>query len=173
MSFSSNWPIKNPPFFVYQRFDSQAKTDVYRLDPSKLSHDECHIFYPIKPCEESLITSALEYITFHPTDQKMNDKFNLDPITCDSINLFWCRFPKAFKDVCERTGKLFGMTLKKMPRVMVGFDMDIGKQTALEFPEEERILCFQGDRSDNPDAITTRQSEIESIGNSLEKLGLD
>lgn len=171
MFIPSNWPMKDP-IFEYKYHDRDSGNDVYKLNTSMLSENECHMFFSVQPCEELLIATALEFLTFHPANKKMNDKFNINPVKCGDIELFWCSFPKEFKDVCERAAKVFGMTIKIMPRFMVAGGTTI-KGTALEFPSKENILCFQGKRCHDPKKISKECDNIVWVGNSLEKLGID
>lgn len=172
MSIPSNWPIQKPSPFEYKTNDSEKNAGVYKLNDLKLSNDECHMFFPVAEPQELLIATALEYMTFNPANKKMNDKFNLVPVKCGDIELFWCCFPKEFKDVCERAGKLFGMTMKIMPRMYVGGGID-RKETTIEIPKKDNILSFQiKDRMDR-NKISAECDDITWLGNCLEKLGVD
>jgi|GEM_PF-5039673 len=171
MNLPSNWPIKNSPIFEHHA--KRKGFDVYKLNTLMLSDDECHMFFPIIPCEELLIATGLEFTTFHPANKKINDKFKIDPVQCGDIQLFWCSFPKEFKDVCERIAKVFGMTMKIMPREIAAGDSKTDKGTLLQFPMKENILYFQGNRCNNPNKIEQEMENIIWIGNSLEKLKVD
>lgn len=172
MSTPSSWPMKDLTIFEYKYDDRYTNTAVYKLNASKLCEDECHMFFPVPLSEELLIATSLEFITFHPANPKLNDKFNINPIRCGDIELFWCRFPKEFKYVCERVAKVFGMTMQIMPRVMVA-EGATRTGTLLEFPRNENILFFQGKRSNNTNKISEECANIVAIGNSLEKLGVE
>lgn len=130
------------------------------------------MFFPILPCEELLIATSLEYMTFNPYNKEMNDKYNFNFIKCGNILLYWCSFPKEFKDVCERAGKVFGMTMEIMSRTIALGGKD-SNTTVLEFPKHENILCFKGKRSRDQEKISKECEDIGKIGNCLEKLGID
>lgn len=172
-SIPSNCPIIDASIFEYKNFDKKNNRDFYKLNTSKLPNNECHMFYPAQECEEFLIANALEFITFNPANKEMNDKFNVGIVKCGSIILLWCRFPREFKDVCERAAKLFHMTMKTMPRAMIALDNKEKKETALELPEQDNVLCFQGERCNNPAKISIECDDIAWVGNCLEKLGID
>ena len=157
--------IGEKPAIEYKYYNEQLRCNVYKLNFSAFSEDECHIVYP-PGFEEHLIATALEYMTFHPANQKMNDRFKFTIIE-SPIPLFWCSFPREFKDSCERAAKTFEMTMNIKPRVMI-----LG-EIALEFPAKENILCFNGNRSGNIDQIIQESKTIKSIGDTLEKLGID
>lgn len=159
--------VKDLSLFEFKHHSQVTGNDVYCLKASALSENECHIFFPATACEELLIATALEYMTFHPANKRLNDQFSMNIVACKNIKLFWCHFPKEFKDVCERASKVFGLTMKIMPRVMVI------KGTSLEFPNKENILCFQGNRSYNPKKIYEKCDDIELFGDILEKVGVD
>lgn len=180
MSIPSNRPHKDLPIFEYKCHDKKRGNDVYKLNGLKISEYECHMFFPIQPREELLIATALEHITFNPANKTMNDKFNIAAVKCGDIELFWCSFPKEFKDVCGRAAKVFGMTMKIMPRVVVsGTFSGIPKTrnsaigTAIEFPRQENILCFEGKRCNDPMKIAKECEDIICVSNILEKLSVD
>jgi hypothetical protein len=156
---------------LFQHCKQENNCDIYKLNVASLSNEECHMFFPVYPCEELLIATALEYITFHPNNKTMNDKFKIDLVKCGGIALFLCSFPKEFKDVCERAANLFEMTMKIMPRVMA--EKGELKATALEFPAQSNILCFQGKRCNNPAIISEEHRNMQLFGNHLERLDID
>src|SRR5687768_11919436 len=145
---------KNPSFFEVT-YNDKFKKDVYKLNPEKLSKNECHMFFPINPCEELLIATLLEFMTFNPLNKEMNDKYNFNIVTCDQISLFWVSIPIEFKDVCERAGKIFGMTMKIMSRLMVSGAAG-QMETIVDFPKHEKILNFEGPRCNNESEIEAR-----------------
>ncbi len=168
----ASWPIKDLPIFQYRYHDEKKGMDVYRLDDSKLCNDRCHMFFPVDPCEELLIATALEYMTFHPKNQKMNKKFDIVPVKCAGIELLWCNFPKEFKDTCQNAGNVFGMTMKIMPRVMVAGSLTT-QGTAIEFPAKDNILSFYGKRCDDPEQIVKEHENIIWVGNRFERQGVE
>ena len=194
-STSTPWVRQDPTMFEFRHYDQEMKNKVYRLNVEKICQKDFHLFFPIKPCEELLISTALEFLTFHPLDKKMNEKFNIGIVKCEKIELFWCSFPKEFKEVCEKVSKTFEMTMKNMSRAMIyGSKNDILKflknpkeesiglkesaiendpGTTIEFPSAENILCFQGNRCDNPDLILKQCDDITRLGNSIHNLGID
>lgn len=171
-SFPTGFQFQGPSLFEFKYHDQEKKFDVYRLNDSKLSEDECHIFFPVQPCEELVIVTAMEFITFHPLHPIMNDKFNISPVNCGNIALLWCRFPKEFIDVCDRASKVYGMTMKIIPRV-IAMRGESGNGTALEFPKKSNILSFQGARCYDPNKITQECKDITFSGNILESVQID
>jgi hypothetical protein len=159
--------LTNLPFFEYKNYDSVKGYDVYKLNETKLSNDECHMFFPVYPCEELIVSTALEFLTFHPKTS-LNQKFNINPVKCGGIELFWCSFPKEFKDVCQKIGIVYELTMKHFPRVMVD-----SSGTALEMPKSNNLLVFEGKRCNNPETISKECDNVIWVGNKLEKLGID
>lgn len=126
------------------------------------------MFFPIPPCQELIIATGMEFISFHPSDKLANQKYELVPVLCGGISLFWCSFPKEFKDVCERMGKVYNMTLKVMPRFM------LMEGTGLQFPSDENLLCFQTEKRCYDHAKIEEELEnIMWLGNSFESLSID
>ena len=166
------WPLKDTNVFHFKHHDQEKGYDVYKLNASKLSKNECHMFFPVPPCEELLIATALEFFTLHPANQQLNDKLHVNPIKCGGVELFWCRFPREYKDVCERIAELFKMTMVVMPRTIVLGGTAV-EGTVIEFPAQENVLNFQGKRCHNTDKISNECKRIVALGNDLEKLGID
>jgi hypothetical protein len=75
------------------------------------------LFFPLG--EEFLIATSLEFLIFHPSNPKMNEKFNFAVVNVGDVRLSWCTFPKEFKEVCEKAAKTFKMKMENTPRVMV------------------------------------------------------
>ena len=65
-SFPTGFQFQEPSFFEFKCHDKKGRIDVYKLNASKLSEDECHIFLPAHPCKELILITAMEFITFHP-----------------------------------------------------------------------------------------------------------
>lgn len=170
MSIPSNWPMNGLSIFYLK--ESNKDKDDYRLDESRLSKDECHMFFPVQPCEELLIVTALEFMTFNPSNKKMNKKFNINPIKIGNLELMWCSFPKEFKEVCERAGQVFEMTMQIMSRKMISMTPG-SKQCGVEFPRADNLLIFQGKRCSNPEKIAKECSAVVKAANSLDELGID
>ena len=158
--------------FYFKRHDTELNRDIYRVDVKELSENECHLFFPVIHSEELIISTALEYMLFNPENKTMNAKFNIHPVHCGDIKLFWCRFPKEFKFVCERIGKLYGMTMHSDGRIIAeggsGEDLRI-----LEIPRKENIVYFKGARSFDLKKIQQECEDVTWLGNSCHKLGID
>lgn len=90
-------PPTDLSFFEYKYHDRGKGYDVYKLNASRLSEDECHMFFPVQVSEELRIATALEYITFNPANKKMNDKFNINPVKCGDIEVFCVVFLRNLK----------------------------------------------------------------------------
>ena len=149
-----------PPFEYIST--SEAGVKKYKMDSSKLSSDKCHMFFPVILSEEILISAFLEHMNFHPKDEKMRHKFNVVMIKWDEVPLFWCTFPKEYRDTCGKAGKVFDMTMKNSARI---FHFN---KTSLEFPADDKLICFQGKRGISPETLKAKhldcfwQSKIES-----------
>lgn len=134
-------PIHNLPFFEYQGVDDKNYRK-YTINPNKLSDDECHLFFTTQACEELMIVTILENFFFHHST-KLNEKFNINPVVCGDIELFWCSFPKEFKEICETMGRIFELTMKNNSRVYVD-----SRGTILQVPEVKQIFSFSGEHRD-------------------------
>lgn len=97
------------PKFKYH-YDKELSSHNYELKTEKLSNDHCYMFvWPMK--EEILIMHALEYLTFHPNDKKMNDQFHVSSFSIESDTIILCWFPKEFKDVCKKAAAVFNLKM--------------------------------------------------------------
>lgn len=155
------------PAFEYVKSDEKGLKE-YKLHPEKLNRQLCHVFVPAqKPMEELMMLAALEYLTFHP-NTKQKDLFNHTLIKCGGIEIFWCRFPKEFKDSIEKIGRVYGLTLQKISRAI------LYNNTLLKMPADENLLVFQTEeRNTSPQKILKECDLIKDLGNSLERLGVD
>lgn len=158
-----NWPLKVPFFQILEKKGSFQR---HSLDVKLLSENECHLFFPLQPCEEYLVATALEFYTFPPLTP-MNEKFNIDPIVIGEIGLQWCRFPKEFMDVCQRAGKAFNMQMKNKSVSMVM------RSTRLDFPTAPNILWFECDRSYNQELIDRQITDVRETAKAWHRLGVD
>ncbi len=151
--------IHNLPFFEYKTYDNEKNYHIHTLNAKKLSDDECHMFFPVSPSEEMMIATTLEFFFLHPTT-KLNEKFNINPVVCGNIHLFWVSFPKEFKETCETVGKLFGLVMKNAPRVMVD-----SRGTILEMPAADNVVVFQGKRADftKPEKLSNYNKVLNNV----------
>lgn len=149
------------------------QTNVYELDTARLSNLKCYFFFK-ENVEEMGIATVLEFLTFPPSNEPMNAKFHIDQFILGGTKelIYRCRFPREFKGVCERAAKLFGMTMKHMPK-----EIDIpaftGVRITLEFPQADNLLWFEGPRCNNPTTIERLCEDIRWVGRTNEKLGID
>ncbi len=172
VSTPSNWPIKNSGVFQFEQYDEKGKREVYQLDHSKLAKKECHMFFPIKFFEEALIATSLEYVHFHPANANLNEKFNMYPVRCGTMQLFHCSFPREFKETCQNTAKIFGMTMNTKSKTIQAFD-GIDRQTIIHFPQADNVLYFEGNRSDDLDKFEKDHENIVWVGNRLQQYGIE
>lgn len=157
----------NQSYFQYKYYDAEMKLKVYELDTSRLPANECHMIFPTYPCEELLITTAIEFFTFHPANTEMNDKFKVKIIKEENVTLFLYSIPIELMDVCKRAGKVFGMTMETKRQVLVT------NEIAVELPKKSNLFSFQGERRYDPDQIDQECENIKWLGNFVEKTSLD
>lgn len=82
------------------------------------------IYIYFKAGKELLITTVLEFLTFHPLDQKMTDKFTLKVIEIENESVFWCSFPKEFKQVCKNVAETFEMKMNVYQGMTIQLDVE-------------------------------------------------
>ena len=90
------------------------------------------------------------------------------------LRYFGAVFSREFKDVCERMGKVYDMTLKIMPRFLQ-MGCFKGKGITLQFPSDANLSCFQTTKKRCLDSSKIEE-ELENItwlGNNFERLGID
>lgn len=165
-----------PNFFEYKEFQKEKNLRVYELNVKKLPSQDCHMFFPVKENLELLVTTQLEFITFHPTTP-LNEKFNLKIVCCDSIELYWCSFPIEFKDVCKRAGERYEMVVSQKSREFLGGGEDSPFHTFLRLPFAENVMNFVSknikSRENYERNFQQESLAIIQLGNSLERYSID
>ncbi|MDB6081976.1 MAG: U-box domain [Chlamydiia bacterium] len=173
LSYVPELAAKINNFFKDMGFVKESNSHKYELDVSKLSDKEVHIFFPVTPIAEELaIVTSIEFLTFHHSMPDMNKLFTIQPIASTPIPLFWCHFPKEYKDSAERAAKENKMTLTHTNRKLVGKNTH-GKLVIITLPKSEKLLCFTGERCNDEKEIDSRCEAIKDLSNSLAALSLD
>lgn len=126
-------------------FESTGK-ELYEFKKSALSNKKCYMIYPIQNREEHLVATALEYFTFHPSDKKMNDKFNIEHfhLAGNDVNFRLVSFPIEFRGACENGAKHYGMKVKTTPSTLKG------KKISLKLPVKNNLIVLEGKDCNNP-----------------------
>lgn len=159
-------------FFNYTSFNYQANMHTYQLNAAVLSDDECHIVVEPTDYKTMLIANCMEYVTFHPSNEQWNDRFQLTLVPCGDAQLMLFSFPKEFRDVCQRTAAIFGMTISKSTDAIVFLNSKTGGGQTVIIPRMDKVLVFDGKQCTFKE-YNREFDRIKAIGDHIEELGVD
>jgi hypothetical protein len=145
-----------------------------QLKEDERSKKECHLFFTAIPSEDSVIATALRFLSFNPKSVS-SEKFGMLPMEVHAdhqkkVIVWWCHFPAEFKDVCERVGRLYGMNMKSNQMQVLSED-----GVCIIVSPSPSCLVFEGNKCLVPD-VTKVYSELQRVtflGDQIEKLGVD
>jgi hypothetical protein len=137
----STYCYQDPLIFTHHLYCKELNAKVYTLNPKMLSKEKCHFFFDLQAVRvEMLIAKTLEFFTFNPKTTSA-DKFHFNIIICHNFPMYWCSFPRQYKDVCERIAAAFKMKIRNEQQLIValtGAPSDESDLPALKFTREHR-----------------------------------
>lgn len=153
----------------------------FQLEAKKLNKDLCHLFHlPMLP-EEMPVLTSLEFLSFHPSNPTINDRFQTSIVKCGDLPIFWFAVPKEYTPMIQRISRIFKLHAVAEPREMVSGGRNAPK-LIINIPKCENILIFQTEsqqfassnaNSKTFDHIKAECKMIKELGDSLERLGVD
>jgi hypothetical protein len=165
--------------FSLFRHRQEGTRDVYELDIAQLANNRYHMVFPMVLPSRSIelgICSALEYMMFHPKDQKANDQFQMTTFTLGKdpkLPFAWCSFPKMpeLRELCDRIVDAYKGAYNA--RSHHGTKKMRYQNLEVRLPRAENLIHFVGSNEPKETEFGRIQERFQRMGDYLQRTPLD